>query len=62
MSLRRSGAAEEAEWIVSPSDGTYQLTFALPQQLERWISESDEPLRKRTHTVKAVPLLPTGHG
>lgn len=53
VSLRRSGIDEQAEWVVSPQDRyDYQLRFTLPREIERWISEDEEHLRKRTRVVK----------
>ena|GEM_PF-3757409 len=52
--LRRTGQAEQAEWIATPvSDpDRYQLSFTLPQRLEAWISSAEQYERRRIRQVK----------
>lgn len=53
--LRRTGEGEHAEWTANPAENpdSYQLTFTLPQRLEKWISEYEEHERRRIRKVKA---------
>ena len=53
--LRRTGANETAEWTLAPmgAEGSYQLTFKLPEHIEDWISASEEEERGRVLSVKS---------
>lgn len=52
--LRRVGAGDEAEWLITPqAAGTpYQLTFKLPDHVEKWIGDIADEERARTLLVK----------
>jgi hypothetical protein len=53
--IRRAGQGGTAEWTISPWDaeGSYQLTFKLPEDIEDWISDIDEKERQRTLQIKS---------
>lgn len=51
----RRGGGVTGEWLVSPrSDpSAYQLAFTVPQQVEEWITDSEEERLARTRQIKA---------
>ena len=56
IQLRRTGESNQAEWTVSPVDAPgpegYSLTFKLPDDLESWISQTEQDRASRTRAVK----------
>lgn len=55
--IRRTGGGS-GEWLVSPlaEADAYQLAFTMPEQVEQWITDSEEQRLARTRRIKSEML------